>query len=173
MSVYFADWGQRFNKEKSFLFHIWLYIGGFMWSLHYYDETENKALRNGSCFWRNWWRLVGKLCKACKLIANLALIKEQKMFCTCSAHISVQFWTPGCNQNSPWSVRELWSVLPSTCLSNYLSSSFLEIGSLVFLKLCMVLGTHMEICVIEPGFLEKSPSSKNYQKCSEIAKSIL
>ena len=63
------------------------------------------------------------------------------------------------------------SVLPSI-LPSIRSTSFLGIGSLVFLKPCMVLGTHMEMCMKGPNFFfRKNPlptkMTKNGQKWSK------
>ena len=46
-----------------------------------------------------------------------------------------------------------------------LTVSFLGIGSLVFfLKLSMVLGVHVYLCVTEPVFLEKIPIGQKWSK---------
>ena len=76
----------------------------------------------------------------------------------------------GCDFLDPWpwlGVRVCpsihWSILPSVVLS----SSFLGIGLVVFLKLCMVLGPHLEM-YITARFFQKNAllvkMTKNSQK---------
>ena len=47
---------------------------------------------------------------------------------------------------------------------------FSELAHQFFLKLSMMLGAHIQLCVTEPDFLAKSPSGKNDQKWSKWTK---
>ena len=67
-----------------------------------------------------------------------------------------------CLDPQPWpeSSYELGLVCPSTLLSR----SFLRIGSLLFLKLSIMLEAHVLLCVTEPDFLVKIPLPKKWGK---------
>ena len=66
--------------------------------------------------------------------------------------------------------RVLWiRVYPSFCPSILLSGSFLGSGSLVlFLKISIVLGAHVLLCVTEPDFLKKIFLLKKWGKWTKF-----
>ena len=73
------------------------------------------------------------------------------------------------NRSWPEGSYELGSVRPSTLPTS--SGSFLGIGSLVFfLKLSMVLGPHVFLCVAEPDFLKKIFFPKNGKNRPKMSK---
>ena len=69
---------------------------------------------------------------------------------------------------NPWLWPEGSYEVGSVCLSFHpsfsLSISFLRRGSLVFLKLSMVLGAHIKLCVTEWEFFEKIPIRQKWPK---------
>ena len=73
----------------------------------------------------------------------------------------------------PWpeGSYELKSVHPFVCHS-FWQFYWNWLITVVFLKICMVLGAHMEICVTEPGFLRKLLPAK-MTECSKMAQKLV